>query len=96
MRKVECARLRGTQNISLKSALEVRILTLGRTSKAQKNIVNNFKVSFHLQEEEVGEPLVPAVVLGALLPGHRVHPLVVFSLAMLVVRVADGAKMSAY
>ena len=69
-------------------------MTLGRTSKGPKNILNNFKIPIYLQEEDVWEPLVPAVVLGALLP-LRVEPLVVVFIALtrLAQLVSDGAKM---
>ena len=61
----------------------------------QKNILYYLKIPIYLQEEEVREPLVPAVVLGTLLP-LRVKPLVVVFIALtrlVQVIVADGAKM---
>ena len=79
--------------------MSFRILTLGLTSKGP-NILYNFKIPIYLQEEEVWEPLVPAVVLGTLLldPIIIVHPRVVFAAltTLFQVLVADGAKMSAH
>ena len=94
MREVECARLRGHKILYFISIC-FGILTFCPTPKVPKNILYNLKIPIYLREEEVREPLVPAVVLGTLLP-LRVKPLVVVFIALtrlVQVIVADGAKM---
>ena len=93
MREVECARLRGPKILYFISIC-FGILTFGRTPKVPKNILYKLKIPIYLREEDVWEPLVPAVVLGTLLP-LRVKPLVVVFIALtrLAQLVLDGAKM---